>query len=265
MNKVKQIIPHLLTSGNLVCGCLAILHALSGNLIVAAWLVGIAAVLDFFDGFVARALKVTGEFGKQLDSLADCVTFGVVPGIVMMVILDNSLCVHQSISASTFLSANSNLLVVPPVLPRYSLSYLALLIPVFSAVRLAKFNIDTRQSNSFIGLPTPANSIFMLSIGYLYADKNTSSFIQDLIHRIEFLVPVIIIFSFLLIAELPLFALKFKNFSWKKNEIRYVFMTLSLLLLLCLKITALPLIILLYLVLSLADQFFRKKEKSGGG
>ena len=260
MKKVIGIIPHLFTAGNLICGVVAIIHILAGDLKFGAYLVGIAALLDFFDGFVARALGVSGEFGKQFDSLADCVTFGVVPGMVMMVLIEKSLTISDfTFSMETIISffSKEGAIQIPP---KHFISYIALLIPVFSAVRLAKFNIDTRQSDSFIGLPTPANAIFILSLGYLSLNTDTNAFVQFLLMRYEFLVAITIIFSIFLVAEIPLFALKFKNFSWSENKIRFIFLGTSLFLLLIFHIAGLPLIIILYLFFSFINIFFNKRK-----
>lgn len=262
----------MFTSGNLFCGCLAIAKAFEGDLVWTAYFVGIAAFLDFFDGFAARALKVTGEFGKQLDSLADCVTFGVVPGVVMFKLMEMA-------------AANSGAIERNPESWNIEyLPYIGFLISIFSALRLAKFNLDTRQSESFIGLPTPANSILICSLPLVLRyfcfvnDTPTESaqgfyncFIPDDMPRINFIVRDIILnsyflifltmlMSYLLIAELPLFALKFKNFKWKGNEIRFIFLGLSGLLLAFLQFAGLPIIILLYVLLSLIQNLSARKS-----
>lgn len=245
--KVKQNIPNFLTCCNLLCGCLAIVCAFEGSLVWAAYLVGIAAVFDFFDGFVARLLGVSSPIGKDLDSLADMVTFGVVPGIVM----------YKMIQVSGEITSGTALL---------SLEIIAFIIPIFSAIRLAKFNNDTRQSESFIGLPTPANAIFITSfplIGRFYIELKGSAYDDQSINILfnpAFLVVLTFILSFLLVANLPLFALKFKSFGWKGNEIRYVFLALSLVLLIGLQFLGIPLIIILYVVLSIINNLFLKPK-----
>ncbi|MBX3163764.1 MAG: CDP-diacylglycerol--serine O-phosphatidyltransferase [Bacteroidetes bacterium] len=219
---MKKHIPNIITLGNLFCGCLAIVKIFEGDLIRAAYLVGIALICDFFDGFAARLLKVTSPIGKDLDSLADMVTFGVVPGLVMF-------------------HLNS------------SLSYFAFIIPIFSAIRLAKFNNDTRQTSSFIGLPTPANAALICSLplaaGENYAQLDSWAYI-----------PIVLIGSLLLVAEIPLFALKFKNFAWADNKIKYIFLVLCLVLLVALKFAAIPLIIILYILLSIVNNIFLNKK-----
>lgn len=212
-------------------------------------MVGISCVFDFIDGFAARMLKVHSEIGKQLDSLADMVSFGVVPGVMMYYFLRASMVMSMGnpSDANTF---SSNAILVFP--------YFGFLITIFSAIRLAKFNIDTRQSDSFIGVPTPANTIFIAFLP-IALDKVKG----DLLHFVLnpfFLVGIVVISSFLLVAPLPLFALKFKNFSWVANKIRFIFLALSLLLLIVFQFVGIPLIIILYIVLSIINNLVIKKS-----
>lgn len=217
---------------------------------MAACLVGLAAVLDFFDGFAARLLKVSSPIGKDLDSLADVVTFGVVPGLVL----------YKMVSMGPGLDKEGFLW-----LENYpQLAYLTFIVPILSAVRLAKFNNDTRQSESFIGLPTPANGILICSVPLIVGWNENFSYteynhFQFLLHPITLLIASVIL-SLLLIAELPLFALKFKHFHWKGNEIRYSFLGFSLLLLIMFRISAIPMIIFSYLVFSLVQTIISKKN-----
>ncbi|GAB3948556.1 hypothetical protein GCM10028805_23250 [Spirosoma harenae] len=197
---------------------------LRGHLDTAAWLIGIAAILDFGDGFVARLVKVSGPFGKELDSLADVVTFGVLPATIVF-----QLCWFQGLG---------------------TISYGAFLIAVLSALRLAKFNIDTRQSDQFLGVPTPANTMFIAAFPLM--EKYQSQY--DAIWKHDVGLGIMIAFSFLLVTEIPLFALKFKSFSWAENRIKYSFLIASLLLLLFLQFAAIPLIILLYILVSLISK-----------
>ena len=247
---IKKHIPNAITCGNLFCGCIAIVAALKGNLIMTAYLVGIAAVFDFLDGFAARLLKVGGEMGKQLDSLADMVTFGVVPGIVLF----------QLMSASTILNGKPTLLLANDIGSYWLL--LSFLITIFSAIRLAKFNIDTRQTNSFIGVPTPANTILICSIPLInHFQANVGGFnILAITHNVYFLIVLTLIMSYLLIAELPLFALKFKNFGWADNKIRYSFLIISVILLILFQFIAIPFIIFLYIVLSIINNMINKTK-----
>ena len=250
---IKRHIPNAITCGNLFCGCLAIVAAFNNNLVWSAYLVGIAAVLDFFDGFVARILKVGGEMGKQLDSLADVVTFGVVPGVVMYQLMIR----HVTVSDGSPLEIGEVQLFL-----HQKILYIAFLIPIFSALRLAKFNIDKRQSNSFIGVPTPANSILICSLPLIQTfQPDFYGFNTHIItSNFSFLIGLTIIMSYLMVAELPLFALKFKNFGWTDNKIRYSFLISSLLLLIVFHFIAIPIIIFLYIVLSIINNRINKNE-----
>lgn len=248
---IKKHIPNAITCGNLFCGCLAIVCAFNGNLVWAAYLVGIAAVLDFFDGFAARLLKVGGEMGKQLDSLADMVTFGVVPGVVMYQLMPHIGTIDGNFSCH--LGQSSWVLLL-----RLS----AFLITIFSAIRLAKFNIDTRQTNSFIGLPTPANTILICSIPLInhFQPDILGFHIYTLTGNFYFLLSLTLLMSYLLIAELPLFALKFKNLKWSDNKLSYSFLTTSLILLILFQFIAIPFIIFLYIVLSIINNVMNKTK-----
>jgi CDP-diacylglycerol--serine O-phosphatidyltransferase len=251
--QIKKHIPNAITCGNLVCGCVAILQIFEGNMVLASYLVGLAAVLDFFDGFAARLLKVSSPIGKDLDSLADMVTFGVVPGLIMHRMLQIGYLVnHQDYEV---------------VIRNQWMVYIPLLIPVFSAVRLAKFNNDTRQTEAFIGVPTPANAILICSIPLIVNwdtqfDLKHCGIIHFLIHPYAIL-GLSVLMSYLLVAELPLFSLKFKQFGWKGNEIRFVFLALSLVSLIVFQFLGLTIAIVLYIVLSLVNNlFFKPKAQS---
>lgn len=246
MNIIRHF-PNAITCGNLFCGCLAIVSAFNGNLVVSAYLVGIAAVLDFFDGFVARLLKVGGELGKQLDSLADMVTFGVVPGVIMFKLIERGMALPDSavLAAST------------PLLP-----YFAFFITIFSGLRLAKFNIDTRQTDSFIGVPTPANSILICSLPLILEFHNDGYDKSPLFLLNPYLlVALTIITSYLLVAELPLFALKFKKFNWGPNRIRYSFLIISMILLILFQFMAIPFIIFLYILFSIISNIRARTKR----
>lgn len=238
---IRKHLPNALTCLNLLCGCVALSLILAHDstpgaaalgtdwepLVQAAYLIGIAAIADFFDGLVARALRVSSPIGKDLDSLADMVSFGVVPGAVIFKLLHHALLAHD-------LPAN--------------LAFLAFTVSIFSALRLAKFNNDTRQSDSFIGVPTPANTMLIASLPVILAADRFG--IGPLILNPWVLLGLTFLMSGLLVAELPLFALKFKNFTWQDNSLRFVFLLLSAVLLLVLRAAAVPLIILLYVLLS---------------
>jgi CDP-diacylglycerol--serine O-phosphatidyltransferase len=216
---IRQI-PNFLTCCNLLCGCFGIVFLLEDRNVPAAYFIWTAGVFDFFDGFVARLLKVSSPIGKELDSLADVISFGLLPALVM----------YKLIAASS----------TSDILP-----YVAFMIAAFSAIRLAIFNIDETQTDSFKGLNTPANSIFISSLPLLPASV-TSWLFQDWI-----LIAITVVFSFLMVSRIEIFALKFKNFRWADNKMRFTFLILSVLLLVFLQVSALPLIILLYIALSL--------------
>ena len=238
MNLLKQI-PNLITLGNLACGCMAVFYTSNNELVLAAYLVATGIFLDFFDGFFARILGVSGEFGKQLDSLADMVTSGVAPGMLLFQLLspqqfDGFLADYQ-----------------------FLIPYVGLLFTLGAACRLAKFNIDERQSDSFIGVPTPAATIFVMSIPLILQNESSES-VQQLITSGWFLIGTTVAFTYLMNAELPLFALKFKNYSWKDNSLRYIFLAISIAIMALLKFTGIPLVILLYVLLSLITRAFKK-------
>ena len=239
---IKKHIPNAITCCNLLCGCLAIVQAFEGNLVYTAYLVGLAAIFDFFDGFAARMLKVSSAIGKDLDSLADMVTFGVVPGMVMFQLLKTSLITGNE----DFQVFKNNSFLV----------YLPFIIIIFSALRLAKFNNDTRQTESFIGLNTPANSMVICSLPLII---NQHPEIGTLLNPYVLCV-LSVGLSLLLVSEIPMFSLKFKHFKWKGNEIRFIFLALSLLMLTTLQFLGIPLIIILYVLLSLLTNYLAKRK-----
>ncbi|WP_435356893.1 CDP-alcohol phosphatidyltransferase family protein [Emticicia sp. SJ17W-69] len=243
-------IPNIMTLANLLCGCLAIVFVFQGNLLWASYLIFIAGILDFLDGFVARLLKQHSEIGKQLDSLADMVTFGVLPSFILAKLIQIS-TMKDSILSDLI---PSNLLSHAD-LPL--LAYSAFALALFSCLRLAKFNIDTRQSDSFIGVPTPANA-FVVAAFPLILEFNPEY--KFLILNSTVLIAYTLVMSYLLISEIPLFALKFKNFSWSDNKIKYIFLILSVILLVFIQFVAIPLIIFLYIILSIISNFQTKKS-----
>ncbi|MBA2612769.1 MAG: CDP-diacylglycerol--serine O-phosphatidyltransferase [Bacteroidetes bacterium] len=241
---IKKHIPNAITCGNLLCGCLAIVKAFEGDLVWSAYLVGIALVLDFFDGFTARLLNVSSPIGKDLDSLADMVTFGVLPAVVMY-----KLCMTiENASLSFDYVPNQN----------YWMYYFCFIIAIFSAVRLAKFNNDKGQSDSFIGLPTPANAMFICSIP-LIQDKLMHTYFE-VIYTPYVLCLVSLILSLLLVAPIPLLALKFKNFGWDDNKLRFILIGLSVVCLVVFQFVGIPMIIILYILLSIVNNIFFKKQ-----
>jgi len=240
---LKQI-PNALTSLNLLCGCMAVLFVISDDLVSAAIFTGLGIFFDFFDGFAARLFKAQSDVGLQLDSLADMVTSGVVPGLVMVQLLSRSYTGSYFEVDQLFAATNW------PDAMRSWLPLVGLLIVVGSAYRLAKFNVDDRQSDSFIGLPTPANTLFILSFG-LILEFNDLPWVTELLMNSWFLVSITVISTLLLNAEISLFALKFKTWNVKSNLKRYVFLAFCLVSLVLLKFLAIPFIIAVYILMSL--------------
>ena len=240
---IKQI-PNIITSLNLLCGCVAVLFAVSGDLISASVFVFFGIFFDFFDGLAARLLNAQSDVGLELDSLADMVTSGVAPAIVMVQLLSEAFFGHSfSIDQAAAVQGwNTSFGGYWPLI--------GLVIAVASAYRLAKFNVDTRQTDSFIGLPTPANTLLILSLP-LILHFQYSEWVEDIILNKWFLIGLTIVSSLLLNAEIRLFSLKFKTWNLKSNAIRYVFLILCAILLVLLKFMAIPVIILFYIFLSL--------------
>lgn len=238
-------IPNYLTLLNLSCGVLSCVLIASSNGNVTSQSVTIVMVLmiislvaDFLDGLVARLLKQSSPIGGELDSLADCISFGMVPGLMLFSMFNNL--------SSDFIFENETLKIS-------ALSLVALLVPAFSALRLAKFNLDDEQTTYFKGLATPSNTLFIFSIFSLFFTngKIISSEIDTYL-----LIAISIIFSILLIVDLPLFAFKFKELGWQENNYKYIFLIITLALLALFQVAAIPFVILLYVIISI---LFRKK------
>ena len=227
---MKKHIPNTITCLNLISGCIATYWAFQGNYELALLFIVIGAVFDFFDGMVARLLHVSSPIGKELDSLADDITFGFAPSAIVFSFL---------VPLTSHLS---------PLTP-----YLAFIMAAFSALRLAKFNLDERQAMGFIGLPTPANALFWGSLIVGMGDKMTS-----LPYAEYAILAGIFISSWLLVAEIPMFALKFKKWGWKGNEVKFIFLITCIPLLLLLEVSGLAAIIAWYVILSIANSYFSK-------
>ena len=222
---MKKHIPNFITCLNLFSGCIAILFAFRGNYEVAFIAIMLGALFDFLDGFAARLLNAYSATGKELDSLADVISFGMAPGAIVFSLLSK-------------MSSNEW---VP---------YVAFLIPVFSALRLAKFNIDDRQTTSFLGLPVPANAIFWAGIVYSY-----TPFLNK---NIGLLLILICIFCYLLVSEIAMFSLKFKNITWKNNQTQFLFLTGCAIILAIFRLNAFSMLIVWYILLSIINNFFKK-------
>lgn len=262
---MKQLfsVPNLLSLGNLLCGCIAILNVIDGNIGIAVYLVMIACVFDFLDGFAARGLKQGSPMGKELDSLADMVTFGVVPGMVMFQMI-------------RFAEEPSGWGMKETTLVQEIIPYIGFIIPLFSALRLAKFNVDTRQSGSFIGLPTLANALLICGLPILYQLNEKGAYFYDgytyymndyfpgfakklsdlqiammVFWRSQITLAIVtVVMSILLISPIPMFSFKVKNVKWKGNEMRYIFLAIAISLFVLLKLGALPLVIVVYILMS---------------
>lgn len=242
----KKHIPNAITLLNLLAGLFALIHAFNGNYNEAFSLVCLGIFFDFWDGFFARIWKVQSPIGLQLDSLADMVTSGVVPGLVMYKMLGD---IQENQSQYNLTEDTYYMGVVP---------YLGFLITLASCYRLAKFNVDTRQTDSFIGLPTPANALLIMSIPMIQFHSEFE-WLVDFLSNPFVLVGVTVLSSYLLNAEIPLFSLKVKNFSWEKYKMQVVFLILSVILIVLLEFIAIPIIILLYVILSVVNNTMGKK------
>jgi len=246
--KPKEQLANFLTLLNLACGVLAIIFLWRENLTVAGLLIFLGAAFDALDGLVARALKISSDIGKQLDSLSDMVTFGIVPGLIAYSLLKNPLSLSV-ISEAELLS---------------------LLIPVFSAIRLAKFNIDSRQSKDFIGMPTPANALLWAACGIIIHQQihwlglaggmaeYLNMIIRGLFLSKAFMIFSILVTSLLLVLPVHVMGLKFNGLSWKGNEGKFLMLITSIFLLLFLGVTGIPVIIILYPVFSFFNRTFIK-------
>ena len=246
---LKKYIPNLLTLLNLLSGTIAVYFAVKEELVLASGFVFLGIFFDFFDGFAARMLKVQGELGKQLDSLADVVTSGVVPGIVLFQLIS------KSVENETWENAVKSVLKIGNehyFTSSFFISLIGLLFTMGAAYRLAKFNIDERQTSSFIGLPTPAAALVVLSMP-LILNFSGNEFASAIIQNVWFLIGISVLLCYLMNAEIPLFSLKFKDYSWKKNNIKYLFIVLTAILTTIFQYIAIPLVIFLYVLLSTVE------------
>lgn len=233
---MKKYIPNGLTLLNLLCGSIAVVFVVNNNFVTASLFVFLGIFFDFFDGFAARKLNVQSELGVQLDSLADMVTSGLIPGLI----------VYKLLELSDLSWDNLNLL-----------PFLGLAITLASAYRLAKFNIDEDQQTYFKGLPTPANTLLIISLPLILEFQNNDA-INAIILNKWFLIAVTLLSCWLLNSNIKLFALKFKSFGFKENAIRYIFILLSAVLIIVLHFAAIPIIILLYIIMSVLENLTSK-------
>ena len=233
---IKAKIPNLFTMLNLFCGCVALVFVANSQFDFAFYFVCLGIFFDFFDGFFARKFNVAGPLGVQLDSLADMVTSGVVPGYTMFILLSKTIFDGTSIGF---------------------LAYLGFVITLGACFRLAKFNIDERQSDNFIGLPTPANCLFIMSIPFFLEVPSNGIIVGNNI-KIALIV-ISFLSAYIMNAEIPLFSLKFKNFSFAKYKLQIFFLAISAAMLFFLQILAVPMIIILYVLLSVINNMVKKK------
>lgn len=260
---------NLFTAANLISGIIAIILAFSGRMDLAPFAIFCGLIFDFLDGFAARMFKTSGDLGKQLDSFADMITFGAAPGVIMLIILTINPSSFESGISLTEIQRDYHLWFQNLDFKSLSGNFsplLALFIPFFSMFRLAKFNIDTRQSESFIGLATPSMTLFFMAFPLvlttqLLSATNINEFTLFLFNPI-FIVALILIFGLLMVSEIHLFSLKFKSFGWKGNEIRFIFLLISLVFILVFKVWSLALIVFLYLILSMIENIFFKTKKN---
>lgn len=241
MSRTSQLffwVPNTITSLNLVSGCLAVFFAIDNQLGLAAVFIFAAAIFDFLDGFSARLLKAYSSIGKELDSLADTVSFGLAPAAIVFTMLE-----------LTLFGKNQHIQDIEANLSQWILLLSSLVIPIAGAFRLAKFNTDDRQSDQFLGMPIPANAIFFASLALILV-LGDRSIIEPLILNKYTLLISIFSCSFLMVSELPMFNLKFKNLKLKENGLRYLFIAITILMLIFLQVYALPLIIIWYVLLS---------------
>ena len=226
-NGITRHIPNFVTACNLFSGCIAAVMAFQANYEAAILFIILGATFDFFDGMLARLFHVSGPLGKELDSLADDITFGFAPSVIVF-------SLFKEVQYPAFMQCMADIF-----------PYTAFIIAVFSALRLGKFNIDPRQSSSFIGLPTPANALFWGSL----VVGGHSFLVSDTFNAL-YLFILVLLMSYLLVAELPMFSLKFKNLSWKDNKISYIFLLVCIPLLVIFRISGFAAIILWYILLS---------------
>lgn len=247
MKKVVKQIPNLITSLNLVSGSVATIFAIDGYLVWAAIFIIVAAVFDFLDGFAARLLKAYSEIGKQLDSLADVVSFGVAPGAILFTLLEFSL-----------FGKNDPIYDIGAQWYEWLILFSSFLLPVFGAIRLARFNTNTANENFFRGLPIPANGIFWASLGLMLESPKYYDLLQ-LIYSTKNLVILAVFMAGMMVITMPMFSLKPHSFSLKENWYRYLFLGLAIVLIVVFNFYGLAFVIILYIILNLVFYLFNVK------
>lgn len=248
---VLKTIPNILTLFNLACGILSIITLTEGKIIPAFYLILLAAVFDFADGLSARVLNAYSDTGKQLDSLADMVSFGVAPSLLMFKFIEYS-----------FLARQPGFAIETASWFEIAILFSSVLLALATGFRLAKFNIDPDQSFSFAGLPSPANAILIASTGIVIFSPDHSENLRQFILNPYFLFISTLILSFLLISKIPMFSLKFKHYKLTGNRVRYFFVLISLILIIIFRVKGIPLIILAYIMFSLINPSFYILKKT---
>ena len=242
---MKKYLPNFITVLNLLSGCMALLAVFNDNLVQASWWIILAAIFDLLDGLIARLFNTVSDIGKQLDSLADVVSFGVAPGFILFTLINTAL--------ETAYPENGSFQYIP---------YAGFLIPVFAAIRLAKFNVEPDQTYNFKGLPTPAVALFILSLPItLNCDLVVIPWLNSMIANPWVLAGLAVVLSALMVSPLPLFSLKFRSIYWKHNRARFILIVFSLILFFSVRFASVPFIILAYIILSL----LKLNEEEGAG
>ena len=239
---MKKAIPSFITCLAILAGCMSIAASVKNNLTLAGYFILIAALFDFLDGMFARLLGAITAFGKQLDSLADAVNFGVAPAMIVFYLMMDSLQNHPEIEGFAY----------------YVFYYSPFIIVIFAILRLAKFNVDVTQTKNFKGLPTPATALFVASLG-IYSEKPSNLPLKELTGNMWFLLMVVMILSLLMVTGISMFSLKFENFSFKNNWSRYVLLVSSLMMIIFLGLPGIALAIILYIILSVTMNLMHTK------
>ncbi|MEM7101550.1 MAG: CDP-alcohol phosphatidyltransferase family protein [Bacteroidota bacterium] len=236
---MKRYIPNIITLLNLLCGCIALVCIFYHEFFAVFAVMLVAFLADFFDGAAARLLKVHSEMGAELDSLADMISFGMVPGAIMYVLLANAF------EPDTHLVSGLTWAAIP-----------GFLVTVFSALRLGKFNLDTRQSSGFMGLATPASTVYILGLYLIYYHNPMG--LRDLAGSPWLLYTSTIAICYLLIADIPMFSFKYKHMKWRGNEVRFIYISLCVILLVTLQLVSIPILVFLYVLISIISHVLGK-------
>ena len=248
MATFKHHIPNFVTSLGLLSGCISIVYSTSGDLKLAGIFILIAALFDFVDGWMARMLNNITDFGKQFDSLADVVSFGVAPSFIVYKLMLFSLV--QS-------SPDSNFNIVEPGLAQTLVLSSSFLIAIFAALRLARFNTDTTQTESFRGLPTPAAALLIAAIGFVVTDDQRDLPLEPMLLKLWFLLVLIVVVCWLMVSGIRMFSLKFKHYGIKDNALRYLFLFLSIVLIILFRLPGMVPVVVLYILISIVYPLFQ--------